>query len=371
VLDHFGGRPNIGIASVGVCLALTMIVPAYAQSAAPGIKGVWTAGPGASGPDTYVGMIEAPRPGARLQPGAGLLVSGWAADMTATDWSGVDQVQVYNGDRTKDGKKLADGIVGLSRPDVADSIGANFIKSGFSATAPASELSAGPLNLYVYMHTPDKGWWYRTVPATVRETQVLAYPADPVVVWTRPCCGETITSEQFGTTAEYRISGYALDRNPNPNGQPKGPGNVGISSVTLYMDKLPGEPDYDPSVNLLGGQSGGPASPAVLPVLPSDVVAGPNAPPCQFKGSRKFCQADYSLTNAYGPEYAFAGWVAFWNQRVVQPDMFHTLYAVAKSSITGKTNTAAVDVYVKSYSPDSPPCGLRQQVRHQCAYRSP
>jgi hypothetical protein len=365
---------------IAVCLALATIVPAYAQTAPAGVKGVWTAGPGATGPDTYLGMVESPRTGSTIHSGANLLVSGWAADITATGWAGIDQVQVYNGDRTKGGTKLADGMVGMNRPDVAEELGGTFTKSGFSATIPASSLSAGPLDVYVYVHTPDKGWWYRTTSTTVAKAEPVPYPDDPVVVWTRPCCDEEITQEQFGTTAEYVLAGYALDRNPqtDPNGPPKtntpslvGQGNVGIASVTLYIDKLPGDPGYDPNVNLLGGQSGGPASPAILPVLPSDVVAGPNAPPCQFKGSLKYCQSAYSLTNSYGPDYSFAGWVAFWNQRTAQPDMFHTLYAVAKSSITGKTSTAPVQVYVKSYSSDSPPCATLQFIRHQCAYLSP
>jgi len=207
----------------------------------------------------------------------------------------------------------------------------------------------------------------------------LPFPGDPIVVWTRPCCGETITTQQFGSTAEYVISGYALDRNPqtDPNGPQKtnspfsGPGNVGIASVTIYMDKLPGDPGFNPNVNQLGGQSGGPASPAILSVLPNDVLAGPNAPPCQFKGSAKFCQAGMSLTNSYGPQYAFAGWVSWWNQRTVQPDMFHSLYAVARSSITGKTSTASVRVYVKSYPFNSPPCATVQFLKNQCAILHP
>jgi hypothetical protein len=256
----------------------------------------------------------------------------------------------------------------------------NRADSGFSATIPANTLSPGRVDLYVYLHTPNKGWWYRTVSAKAAAPQALAYPDDPVVAWTKPCCGEEITSQQFGSTAEYVLAGYALDRNPqtDPNGPPKtdspsavGSGNVGIASVTLYMDKLPSDPGYDPNVNMLGGQSGGPASPAILPVLPNDVVAGPNAPPCQFKGSLKTCQVAYSLTEGYGPQYAFAGWVAYWDQRTVQPDMFHTLYAVAKSAITGKSSTASVQVYVKKYSPNSPPCATAQLLKHKCAYLSP
>lgn len=368
-------RSRITVASIALCLSLATIVPSYAQIApGAGLTGVWTAGPGAAGPDTYLGLLESPKAGATVQSGNAVRVSGWAVDDTAAGWSGFDQMQVYDGDRTKDGsKKLADGTVGLNRPDIADELGGGFAKSGFSATIPANTLSDGALNLFVYLHTPNKGWWYRNLSAKVVTPAALQFPSDPVVAFTRPCCGETITSEQFGTTAEYAVAGYAFDRNPvtDPSAPPKGSGNVGVSTVTLYIDKQPGDPGYDPNVNLLGGQSGGPASPPVLPVNPQDVVSGPNAPPCQFKGSLKTCQAANSLTNAYGPEYALSGWVSFWNQRTAQANMFHTLYAVAKSNITGKTSTASVDVYVKQYSDSSPPCATVQLLRHQCAYLSP
>jgi hypothetical protein len=182
----------------------------------------------------------------------------------------------------------------------------------------------------------------------------------------KPNSGQVITTKQFGATAEYVISGFALDRNPqmNPNGPPKtnspyaGAGNVGIQSITLYLDKMPGDPGYNPDVNLFGGQIGGPPSLAVFAVGPNDVSPAGAGYPCQSRGALKYCQSAYSLTNSYGPNYTFAGWVSFFNQRAVQPDMFHTIYAVALSSVTGRTSTASAQIYVKSYPSNSPPCGI-------------
>jgi hypothetical protein len=324
-------------------------------------------------------MVEAPRPNSRIAGGANLLVSGWAADTTASGWSGFDQVQVYNGDRSNGGTKVADGSVGLNRPDIADGLGSGFMRVGYSAVVPASALPVGPATLYVYLHTADKGWWYKTVNVNQAAVQQLQFPMDPVVTIMHPTGGEIVTNRQFGATAETVIDGFALDRNPqtNPSGPPKtnspfgGPGNVGIQSVTLYIDKLPGDQGYNPDVNMLGGQSGGPSSPAIL------TLANPDSPTantyfsnsgCRYFGfPSRFCTGEFSVTKSFGPDYTFAGWLAFWNQRTVQPEMWHTIYAVARSSVTGKSSTASTDVYVKSYPSSNPPCALIQFLKHKCA----
>ncbi|MBV8719296.1 MAG: hypothetical protein JOZ65_29855 [Chloroflexi bacterium] len=365
-----GPRTTLALGVVAACLALASSVPTYAQSATTGLTGGWLAGPDAAGNNTYVGRLETPRAKQNVADGANLLVSGWAADTTATGWSGFDQVQIYNGDRTKGGTKLADGTVGLARPDIGDVLGSSFGKSGFSAVVRAGALPAGADSLYVYLHTPDKGWWYKTTSVTQAAPVALQFPTDPIVDIFKPNGGQIITTKQFGGTQEYVVSGFALDRNPqsNPSGPNKtnspfaGPGNVGIQSVTLYIDLLPGQPGYNPDVNLLQGQSGGPASPAVLAVLPNDVRVGYD--PCQFRGASKFCQSGMSLTANYGPNYTFSGWVSFLNQRVLQPDSWHTLYAVALSSVTpGKTSTASATFYLKSYPSDHAPCSLTNFLR--------
>jgi hypothetical protein len=342
------------------------------------MHGGWTAGPDAAGANTYVGRIEAPRAGQSVAGGAKLLVSGWAADTTAEGWSGFDQVQVYDGARDQGGTKLADGMVGLNRPDVADALGSNFAHSGFSAVIPAGGLATGPQTLYVYLHTGAKGWWYKTVAVRQQPPAAqLQFPSDPVVTILRPTDGVTITNQQFGAVDNYLITGFALDRNPqmNPNGLPKtnvpngGPGNVGIARVTLYIDKLPGEPGYDPDVNLIGQ-----TSPDVIALGSTDTPLNHNVfqNGCSvFGGPVTMCRADISVTKSYGPDYTFAGFVKYWDQRTVQPDMFHTIYAVAVSSITGKSSTASTSVYVKSLPASTPGCGLAQLVKHQCAYLAP
>jgi len=341
------------------------------------VASAWTAGPDASGSNTYVGRIDAPRAGQSIAAGASLLVTGWAADTTASGWAGFDQMQVYSGARDKGGVKLADGMVGLNRPDVADFLGSNFLKSGFSAVVPAGGLKSGAATLYVYLHTASKGWWYRTVAATQQAAADLPFPGDPIITWLRPASGGIITNEQFGPVDNYLLEGFALDRNPqnNPNGLPKtnvpggGPGNVGIASITVYVDKMPGQKGYDPNVNNLG-----PTSPASVAIGPTSVPLNHNVinnNGCSvFGGPVTFCRGDISVTANYGPNYTFAGWVKYMDQRTLQPDMFHTLYATAVSSVTGKSNTASVEVYIKSLPSSAPSCSTSDFLKHKCAFRA-
>jgi hypothetical protein len=113
-----------------------------------------------------------------------LLVSGWVADTTAQGWAGIDQVQAWNGDMASGGTKLADGSVGLPRPDISDAIGGNYLNSGFSMVVPTSvltTLAGGNTDLRMYIHTPSKGWWYRVASINAIAPATLPYPNDPVV----------------------------------------------------------------------------------------------------------------------------------------------------------------------------------------------
>ncbi len=361
---RFGGRPKQALFGLAAAvLALTTVAPGFAQGAST-LGGGWTGGPDAAGANTYVGRVESPRPGQSVSAGANLLVSGWAADTTATGWSGFDEMQVYNGLRGNGGTKLAEGMVGLNRPDIAEALGANFAKSGFSAVVPAGALTGGAATLYVYLHTGGKGWWYRTVAINQQAAAQLEFPNDPILVLGKPVAGSIVTTKQF--LNRYVIVGYALDRNPvtDPGNQSKlfgpvaGPGEAGIASVTLYLDLTPGMPGYDPSVNLLGN--------AGLGI--QDLASGqaPAAGPVHTAREKS------TITRVYGPQYEFAGWVAVWDTRNATPNQEHRIFAVARSSITGKTTTASTTFFLKQSSPSSPSCSVVPDItKHKgCAIQS-
>ena len=58
-------------------------------------------------------------------------------------------------------------------------------------------MQPGGVTLYVYIHTPNKGSWYRTVQGTLVQAPVLPYPSDPIVVIAKPQEGTNITQRQL------------------------------------------------------------------------------------------------------------------------------------------------------------------------------
>src|SRR5215471_157479 len=131
-----------------LCGLLVGTLDAAAQTA-PFNSSVWIAGQGASGQATLSSAIDG------LAPGNPTQLSGWIVDTTAQGWSGIDDVQVWTGPMDAGGRLLAHPQFQLNRPDVAAALNNPFwAASGFSTNLS----NAGPI-VYLYAHTPDKGWW--------------------------------------------------------------------------------------------------------------------------------------------------------------------------------------------------------------------
>jgi hypothetical protein len=349
-----GTRVLAGLAALG--LALTAIGPAAAQTA-PSLSGGWTAAPGA-GANTIVGRVETPRSGQTVTNVANLLVSGWAADSTAAGWSGISGVEVWNGTKDK-GTKLSTGSVGLARPDIGDALGAGtFGKSGFSAVVPASALqqaNAGSNTLYIYLNTPGKGSFYRSVSVNLTAPVAAQFATDPIIQITKPQDGTSITQLQRNNS--FSFSGFALDRNPpDPNFPGMGPGcsgcrgtqgfigtqarGAGIQNVIGYLDQRPSRSDVTPF-----GNFGTPCGAACLygNILVSNAgsINVPRRPQASI------------ITRQYGSQFDFAGWSLNINPTTISPG-WHTLYVTATSANTpavagcsilvcgGKQTTASV-----------------------------
>jgi hypothetical protein len=306
------------------CTALSGISPAFAQ-AAP--SGGWSPGSDAKGANTIVGRIESPGGGKTLTAGTNLLVTGWAADTTATGWAGIDGVEVWSGAKGSGGTKLASGTVGLSRPDVADALGGNFVNSGFSAVVNTSSLS-GAMSLHVYLHTPDKGTYFKTVGVTINAAEAPAFATDPIVVILRPVLGETISQKQKNN--KFSIFGYALDRNPitDQSNQTLGPNGTGISAISVAVDG-----------SVVGSTSGGSGIGVNNITQP-----GPGAP-------TDLSKFPY-VSRQYGPQFDLAGWSVAINPNNFAGDSWHTITATATSSITGcptscKKSTSSTTFFIK------------------------
>jgi hypothetical protein len=213
------------LVALGMVLLTT---PAAADSSAP-----WTPGPQASGDDTYTGFVDAPQAGGTVTGSAALEIRGWAVDRTAEGWSGIDQVQVVLGVLDQGGRVLVTGNVGQDRPDVAQALGNPFFAgSGYSAVLPAGALPMGSSVLSIYVHTPNKGWWYRQLTVQV-QAQALplarAFSDDPLLVVEAPLPDAHIPPN----TANLPVRGFAIDRNAT---QGAGVGGSGVGRIQVYLD---------------------------------------------------------------------------------------------------------------------------------------
>jgi hypothetical protein len=292
------------------------------------VLGSWLAGPDGQGPSTIVGRVETPSRNQNIASGASVLVSGWAADTTAAGWSGIDGVEVWSGPKGGSATKLVTGNIGLTRTDISDALGAYFGKAGFNAVIPASALAnlkPGSMNLYVYLHTPGKGSWYRTAALNLAPAPPpLAFATDPIVQIIKPQDGTAIT--QLQRTNKFTFSGFALDRNPitNPATQVLGPGcsgcglfgtqarGAGIASVTAYIDSRADPFNVNlPAVSLYG-------NPLVSNLGSLNVPGRPQAS---------------IITRQYGTAFDYSGWSVSINPTLLAPGL-HTLVVTATSSIT-------------------------------------
>jgi len=79
---------------------------------------------------------------------------------SADQGTGVDRVEVFLDDRDRGGLLLADARLGVPNPAAAP--GSQFALAGWQALV---SLPTGVHTLFVYAHTPAKGWWG---PASVR-----------------------------------------------------------------------------------------------------------------------------------------------------------------------------------------------------------
>jgi hypothetical protein len=104
-------------------------------------------------PDTTTVLIvvDSPTPGSTV--GSVVLLQGWAADPTSEQGTGVAGVYVYLDGERGTGRYLGRAPYGLSRPDVAQQLGAErYRNSGFALPLV---LPPGPHTLYVYAQPSD------------------------------------------------------------------------------------------------------------------------------------------------------------------------------------------------------------------------
>jgi hypothetical protein len=278
--------------SLALLLAMALVmfnVPAATAQTPVLSASTWFPSTDASGAATYSGTVDQP-PSANSNQ-----LTGWVVDTSAQGWSGIDNVQVWDGLMQAGGHEIAQATFQLDRPDVASALNNPFWRaSGFSAALGQVSLATTP-TLYVYAHTPSKGWWYLQVTSTPATVQVNPAP--------------TLSIESPGSLATvhsntaFTARGFAFD--------PASTNGPGIDRVQLYLN---------------GDRSSG-----------------------VYIGDAQLGQSDQFAANR-GPQYANAGWqLTFqpnsWLQNI-SDNQITQLTVYAHSSVTGAETQATTTIVI-------------------------
>lgn len=211
-------RTPLRVLAVGLLAAAQLLGAgqASAQAVTLTTTSIWLPGPDGAGDATYSGTVDQPRSAASGQ------LSGWIVDTTAQGWSGIDQVQVWNGLMDAGGQLLSNAILQINRPDVAATLGnPYYAASGYSASIPPTTWTSGQI-LYIYAHTPSKGWWYEQVLSSGSAT---SFAAGPRLDIEQPTSLATVHNN-----AAYTIRGTAYDPLADPSK------STGVDRVSVYLN---------------------------------------------------------------------------------------------------------------------------------------
>ncbi len=205
-----GSRPDVAaifgpqFSSSGFSLSVGSLAPGdyllvvYARSMITGVFHASTVSITVRAPESRpVVAIDTPSPGAVVaQPFA---IVGWAADLGATTWSGIDAIHVWAYPDGGTPVFAGVGTLGGARPDVAAIVGPQFGNSGFSVNVailpPANYL------LVIYPHSALSGTFGN--PATLRVT-VSAPLRKPLMAIDTPASGAAVSGP-------FALAGWAVD----------------------------------------------------------------------------------------------------------------------------------------------------------------
>ena len=134
-----------------------------------------------------------------------LTISGWVFDPAASDWPGIDALDVFVGPDSDADTPLARAQLGLTRSDVPSMLdNPDLAHAGFSVSLPLDSVPLGPTVLTLAAHTPDHGTWLSSVQVVIpslgavpppRPVVRISLPSAPVP---RPRVAAEIASPQAG-----------------------------------------------------------------------------------------------------------------------------------------------------------------------------
>jgi Big-like domain-containing protein len=227
-------------------------------------------------------LVQIDEPKVGMLAAGTVLVSGWAVDRNGKDDPDIQRVSVFLDGLDSD-KKLGDAELGVSRPDVAETLDEpKFLLSGWTFSWAAGTLEG---NHTLFVTASGKSG---RLGMAMREVN------DPLVRFDSPAANARVHQDDL-----VELAGWAIDRSDLEGD--------GIDSVTLYLD----------------GRDAGHR----LDVATSD-------------------QPSADVAERYGDRFGHSGWTYTWDVgQTATGD--HVLYATARSSLSGHETTATRTVEVK------------------------
>ena len=166
-------------------------------------------------------------------------VSGWAADLSVTQNTGINKVEAYIDGPKNFGKSLGQAQYGLERADVGNAMGnANYNNSGYYLAFDGSNFKPGSTHkLYVYAYTPSGAYQYLT-----RNIIVEGGQASSNVI---------IKADASFAGNKLRISGWAINKKFITQGVPRSLDIDYTLKKIVFVSNLRGNEDIF-SMNLDG-----------------------------------------------------------------------------------------------------------------------
>jgi hypothetical protein len=120
------------------------------------------------------------------------------------------------------GQLISNAVIQLNRPDVAATLGnPYYASSGYAATVSPTTFASGGI-LYIYAHTPDKGWWYQQA---LSSGSAAGFAAGPRLDIETPTALATVHSN-----AAFTIRGTAYGPLADPSK------TTGVDRVQVYLN---------------------------------------------------------------------------------------------------------------------------------------
>ena len=170
-----------------------------------------------------------------------LRIGGWSADLSASDGTGIDRVEIYLNGPKDFGKFLGKAEYGIERQDVVNVLGnANYINSGYSLTFNASGLESGTENsIYIYSYSTSG-----TYKLGIRDIIMEGEKG-----WSNAIL--SLEAKLSGNSIE--INGWAVSKDSIQNIGPRNPDIEYISKKIIFVSNKNGNEDIY-SINLDGSE---------------------------------------------------------------------------------------------------------------------